>query len=266
MKTNLIRNELFLNRRSFLISGAVILLFSAMFAGMADMYLSNELMVELLKTMPQGLLDAFGMDAELMTTFEGWMAGEPFMFTVLLLGAFSGIWAASSISKEKDQQTGEFLFTLPYSRTSIFLHKVLAQFIQITIISIVNLLIVLLFGALFSDIDSVKTIMLLMLGAYFISLAFAGVGYAITSILSSERAAISLGVGIVLVSFLLNMLSSLNEELNWMADFSLFSVFETKQIVLESSLTMPGILITLGIYFVGIILGNIIFVRRDITM
>lgn len=265
MNMNLIRHEWFLNRRGLWIGGGIILFFNAMFAGMAEMYLGNEQMLEVIKSFPQGMLEAFGMHLELMTSFEGWMSGEAYIFFILLLGSYTCIWAASSISRERDQQTGEFLFTLTYSRASIYFSKAAAHLVQITLIFVLSYFIILLFGMLFSDIDSPLTILVVFTGGYLICLAFAGIGYILSVLLSSERAAISAAVGVVLISFLLNMLASLNENINWLAEFSLFSIFNTIDMVTSSSLSMLGVIVTVGIYAAGLMAGFVLLKRQDIT-
>jgi hypothetical protein len=91
-----------------------------------------------------------------------------------------------------------------------------------------------------------------------------GIGYVITIFLKSERAALSLGIGIVLVSFLLNLVAGMSEQLDRMADLSLFTAFSTEHIVTKHSLTAGGVIVTLGIYVCGIALGAAIFKRQDI--
>jgi len=264
MKWNLIRQELRVNRRSFWIAAAIIILFQAMFAGIADTYTKNEQLLETLSSMPQGLLEGFGIRVELMSSFEGWMSGEPYTFYILLLGAFAAIWASVSIAKERDQQTAEALFALPYSRQAVYASKAAAQWLQVTAIAVLSFLVVLTTGAATTDVEHPGVILGLIAAGYLITLSFMGIGYVITIFLKSERAALSLGIGIVLVSFLLNLVAGMSEQLDRMADLSLFTAFSTEHIVTKHSLTAGGVIVTLGIYVCGIALGAAIFKRQDI--
>lgn len=264
MKANLVKLELFLGKRGWVISAMVILLFQLMFSGFSDMYMNNPDVIKMIETMPPALLEGFGMDAEMMTTYEGWMGGEPYTFYVLLLGSFAAIWASSSIAKEKDQQTGEFLFSLPYSRGQIFASKAAAHFIQVTVVFLLNFMLVLGGGWLFSTVKSAGTLLLLSASGYLTALAFAGIGYAVTAFLSSERAAMSFGIGVVIIMFLLNLLSALNDKINWLANFSLFHVFVTKDIIHHQSLAWAGVLITLSIYAAGLLLAQRVLKHQDL--
>jgi ABC-type transport system involved in multi-copper enzyme maturation permease subunit len=264
MSWNLIRQELFLNRRSWIIGGAVILLFNMMFAALADTYLKNAELLNAVKSMPPALLEGFGFHIQMMTSFEGWISSEPLTFFVLLLGAFAAIWAAAGIVKERDQQTDEFLFTLPYGRGTIFASKAAAHWIQITVVYVLGFAVVVWFGAMFSTVNSVKVLFLLMTKGYLVSLAFAGVGYVLTVLLSSERAALSLGIGIVLVSFLLNMLAGMDKSVAWLSKASLFTIFNTKDILTKSALSGGGIALTLLLYAAGLLTGLLVLKRQDI--
>jgi ABC-2 type transport system permease protein len=264
MNGNVIRHELFVNRRSLWIGGAVILLFCAMFAGMAETYTGNAQLLETLKSMPSGLLEGFGMHLDMMASFEGWIGGEPYTFYVLLLGSFASIWAAGSIAKERDQQTDEFLFSLPYSRNALYYSKAFAHWVQVTGVFLLAFAVIWIFGSLFSTVKDTGALFRLTAAGYLISLAFAGIGYAITTLLSSDRAALSIGIAVVLASFLFNMLAGLSKSFAWLSHFSLFHAFDIQLIVNGGGLTLSGILITVGIYAAGLVLGSTLLNRQDI--
>lgn len=264
MSWNLIRQELSLNRRSWWIGAFVILLFQGIYGGSAKTYMDNGLLLEKMNSLPAALLDAFGIHLNMLNSFEGWMSGQPYAFLVLLLGAYAAIWSSAGIAKERDQKTGEFLFSLPYGRWTVFLSKAAAHWLQVTIITVLNIALTLLLGAAFNDMKEPSVIILLAVAGYMVVLAFAGIGYVVTVFLSSERAALSVGIGVVLVSFLLNMVSGMSENLKGLSHLSLFNAFATDRIVTDHNLTVMGIIITLGLYVCGIGLGGSLFRRQDI--
>jgi ABC-type transport system involved in multi-copper enzyme maturation permease subunit len=266
MKYNLVRHEFRLTARSWLIGGIVILFFMAIFVSYTDIIIGNTDLIRVMESMPEALLKSFGFEFEMLNTFEGWMASEPFTFFSLLLSVFSAVWASVTLSKEQDQLTGEFLFSLPYSRVSIFLSKVVTHWLQVTSIYILSFAVVMQLGYLMSEINHLDQLFLLFTGGYFVSLAYAGIGFVLTVLISSERAAMSLGIGIALVSFLLKMLSTLSEEINWLANFSLYQLFDNKEILESTTLSISGICISLGIYVLGILLGLILFKIKKIAV
>ncbi|WP_128894503.1 ABC transporter permease subunit [Longirhabdus pacifica] len=265
MNLNLILHELQLNRRGTIITGVIFILLNVMFASITASYIGNGELVDILETMPAGLLEAVGFsNFEMMNSFAGFLGTEPYIFNILLLGSFAAIWACASIAKEKDRQSSEFLFTLPYRRSQIFLSKAAAHFIQLTSIYLLSTVIVIVIGFVTMDTISVRAVFLVMTSLYFICLAFMGIGYSTTSLLSSERAATSIGVGIALLTYVLDVISNLHENLQWMAYVSLISAFDTAKIVLESEFAITGVIITLSIYIVGIIIGNMVLRKQDI--
>lgn len=252
------------NRRGFMIGAAVVLLLQAMFAGVAKIYLGNPDITALMEMMPKGMMEAFGMHPESLSSFEGWMSSEPYTFFVLLLGFFAMNWAIGSIVKERDRQTAEFLFTLPRGRSHIYWAKWGSHLLQVVIIVFLAVGVTLLFGTVTGSLESAGAIVNIVLAAFFVTLGFMGIGYAITPWLESERGALSLGVGIVLLMFLFNMLSGFDEKLNWMAEVSLFHLFDTFAISAGDGIGIRGILTSMILFAAGSAAGWVALLKRDL--
>lgn len=192
------------------------------------------------------------------------MSGQPYTFFVLLLGFFAMNWAIGSIVKERDRQTAEFLFTLPRSRTHIYWAKWASHLVQMVIITAVTVGTVLLLGTITDSMENGGAVANMMSAGFFITLGFMGIGYAITPWLASERAALSLGVGIVLLMFLFNLLSAFGDNLNWMAQVSLFHLFDAFAISQGDEAGMRGILISLVLFAAGSAAGWVALIKRDL--
>jgi ABC-type transport system involved in multi-copper enzyme maturation permease subunit len=237
----------------------------ALFAGVADMYTTNGPLMAKIQMFPKALLASFNFDLKLMGTFEGWMAAEAYIFFVLLLGSFGAIWSSTSIAREKDKQTIAFLLTLPYSRFNIYFSKALAHFIQLTLVGILATGTTLFFGYTFSTIHDVGDIVLLMFAGYITALSFTGIGYLVSVIIRIERSALSLGIAITLVSFLIETVSKLQNSISWLTYFSLFHAINTDDIVRTHTLSLQGIFILLFVYFGSLVIGSFIFHKQDIS-
>lgn len=266
MSFNIIRHEWFINRKSTLVWVAMIGGFLAMFAGFTSFITGNDQLGELLKSYPKALLDAFNFSPEAFSSFEGWMGSEPYAFFVLLLGIYAAVMASATIAREVDQKTGEFLFILPSNRRSIFYSKVVAQFALITVVFVVSLALGLIVGRAVAVVNNLGGLLLLFLSAYLIALASAGVGYAVTSLVNGERTALSVGIGFVVLTFLLNGLAGLDKAVSWLADFSVQHAFNGTRILAEKALPWPGVLVCLGIYAVGMVLGAELLARKNLSM
>ncbi len=117
------------NKRSFWIAFLLVGLLQAIPAFAAKSYLENETMVSKTVGKPH---------QETLTTFEGWISGQPCTFFLLILGSFAINWSIGTIVKDRDRQTTEFLYTMPCSRTSIYWAKWLTSVFQVLIIVVIS--------------------------------------------------------------------------------------------------------------------------------
>lgn len=251
----MMRYELNQNKRSFWIALLVVGLLQAIPAAASKSYLES-----VNKKVQEERLEGY---AESLSTFEGWVSGQPFTFFLLLLGFFSMSWAIGSIVKERDRHTAEFLFTLPYSRTSIYWAKWLSHVYQVIVIAVVSTGIVLMIGKFIGMLNAPWTVTNIMLAGLLTSLAFMGIGFALSPWLNSERAALSIGIGIVSIMFLLNIISGLNDSLMWIAKANLFNLFNAAAISGGEGLSIASVFGALGLLAVGSGIGWAGTVQRD---
>jgi len=202
-------------------------------------------------------------EASVPSTFEGWMAGQPFMFFVLLLGCVAITWAIGSIVKERDRHTAEFLFAIPRSRTEIYFAKCLAHLVKVMLIGSVSTSVVLLIGKGLGVINNITAITGIMVAGLLIILGFMGIGYALTPFLTTERMGLSLGIGIVFFMFLLYMLSDLTG-LEWLGALSLFSLFDVYAISQDAQIAWGSVFVALAVFASGIVVGWTGLVHRDL--
>lgn len=257
-------NELYRSRKTLLVNSIVLALLMAVFAGFSDM-VTREDFVSLLKTYPQSLLEAFNIDPDIMGTFEGWMAGEAYVMYVLILGIVAAMMGSSTVAKEVDQHTSEAVFTLPVSRKAVFLSKAASHLMVITVSALLSTAASLITGFAVAHVAYPGRVALMFAGGYLVSLAFAGVGYAATSFLDSDRTAMSLSIGFVLISFTLNAFSGMSESIRWVANGSLFHLLDVTVIARGDSFPAVGALVSALVYLAGLFGGMLVFSKRDIA-
>lgn len=81
--------------------------------------------------------DAFGMSTLGIGTIAGYFATEVGVVHSLGSAMFAAITATTILSKEEDGNTGEFLYSLPVSRTKVILAKILSLIGLLVIFTIV---------------------------------------------------------------------------------------------------------------------------------
>jgi len=263
MKRDLIGMELKSLRISFLVGTLVLLIYQFALGAMADSFMENSGMMELLQS-KSGILESFGIEASMMFSYEGWIGAQPHTLFVLLLSAFSAIWAGSCISRERDRGTAEYLFSLPYTRKEIFFSKAAAHLLLVTTIALLTFFVNWVAGEWFSSVSDVGILLRLAIAGFCVALAFLGIGYLLTFWLTSERAATSIGIGLVLIMFFMGLLSTVQGTAAKLANASLFQLFPPSRIVQETSLTGTGLLITVGLYAVGLAVAVWGLGRQDI--
>ncbi len=263
---HLLWEEIHLRRIGFLIWTAIIAGFVAMFAAYGEIIVRNAKdFAELFAKYPKGMMEAFNFQAALLTSYEGWMATEPVIFFALLLSIYAGMLASSTVAREIDQKTGEFLFSLPAARRRIYHAKAAAHFIQFTLAAVFSVALALSIGEAMMGIRNASGLILNYLAAYLTALASAGVGYALTSFTESERVALSGSVGFVVLSFLFNSFAGMDKSLRWLADLSIFHAFDASRILAEKTLPWTGVLLMLAIGAAGFFVGREALVRKDLT-
>jgi ABC-type transport system involved in multi-copper enzyme maturation permease subunit len=263
---SLFQHELHLSRKTFVTWLGIIAGLMIIFASTSSMLLDNDEMAELLKSYPPALLESFNINPESFITFEGWMSSEPYIFLNLLLGIFAILLSAASVSREIDDRTGEFLFTVPLSRRKIFLVKAASHLLQLSIVFAIAVAAAFLTGQTIAEIKNASGLFLIFLSAYFISLACMGIGYLLTCLIDDERTALSLGVGYVLLSFLFNMLAGLKGFVGELANVSIFRLFDVSVILEKTALSPLSVAITLGLYLLGLIAAGEILARKNLAI
>ncbi|MFP4975703.1 ABC transporter permease [Paenibacillus sp. CN-4] len=262
MKANLIRQEWRQNAKGFWIGLTSLAVLIGLLLGKADAFVGNPEIVKLIESLPPLMTEAFGLTANSFATYEGYAASQVFPYYTLLLSCFAAAWASGTIVKEKERGSGELLFSLPYRRSDIFLSKAAAHLVMTTLLFLVCSAIVIVLGLTTMGLESPVRTGLMLLAGYLLSLAFSGIGYALTAWFGSERAAWSTSLGVVLAAFILNMVTG-GEWVNRLADLSPFRLFDAADIVQGGGLTALSLVVTLGLYLAGIACGVATLKRRD---
>lgn len=263
----ILRHEIYLNRKTLLVWVLVMAGLMALFASFTGMVIeSSEDLIVVLEAYPKALLDALNFNKMTFASPEGWIASEPYLFLALLLACFMAVMAGSSVSREVDKKTGEFLFALPATRRSVYYSKALSHLIMLTVVFIFGAAAAFGVTAASAELTNAGGLLLVLLSAYPVSLAAGGVGYLVTSLIDNEKSAMFIGIGFVLVSFFFKTMAAFSESLQWLANLSIFEAFDPNAILASRSLPFWGIVILLAIYVVGLIVGGETLVRKNLTM
>jgi ABC-2 type transport system permease protein len=147
---------------------------------------------------------ALGMDKISIATLEGYYATEIGLMFGLGSGMFASMLGVTSLSKEEEGHTSEFLYTLPYKRSTILLWKYLSVVLQLLIFnSIISCWNGLGIWQLGGDV-SFHSFFIYHLLVLLMQLELASICFLLSAISSKKQ--IGLAMGLVLILYSIDMI------------------------------------------------------------
>lgn len=227
-----------------------------------------ESMSKLLKDYPDSLLKAFNIDKSSLT-FEKvgqYLAMEQFSFVWPILVIVLAIGFANyAFAGEKERGTIELLLSQPISRVKLFISRYLTGLIAIFIFSLVSILAILPFAKIHNISVQTKGVLMLVV----ISALFAWVIYGLAllaSVIFNEKSKATFAVGgILILSYVLNIVANLKEGLHLLKYFSIFYYYNPAQAIDKFSFLTGALPVFIGIIIVTFCIAIYWFKRQDIT-
>lgn len=259
--------ELKINFKSFLIWMLVLVgLFLVVFLVYPSLVSSEniKMMDEYAKMFPEEVLIAFNMDISSIDTAYGWLKTEGFVFLLLIAGCYSGILGSNILLKEENDNTIEYLNSLPITRRQIVISKMfvglLYIFFMVFGIGIFNYI-----GLCFSgDFDRMQYLLLSItplfpsLCIYFICLFF-------STFTHKSKKMLGLSLGIAFASYLFYTLSAISEEVEFLKYLSVFTLADIRNVIVDISINPIMILITLVVSIFFFVLSLIRYQRKELV-
>ncbi len=243
----MLQRELRVNLKSFIIWTIItISIFLIVFLVYPSIINSEEMinLDEMLKIFPEEMLRAFNMDISSIDTAFGWLKSEGFVFVLLITSCYASILGSNLILKEESDKTIEYLAVLPIKRTSIVLYKVLAGLIYIIslifVIGLFNLI-----GLAISGDFNVKQYLLLSITPLFPALIIFFICMFASTFANKTKKMLGISIGIVLISYLLNTLSTMAKSIEFLKYFSVFTLADIRNVVINQAINPIMIVISI---------------------
>lgn len=206
---------------------------------------------------------AFGMDNLNFGEFMGYFAVE--CGNVLGLGGalFAAIVGVSALAKEEKGHTAEFLLTHPISRTRIITEKLASAVAQVCILN-VAVIAVTLIGILLTGVEADGATVALIFVAYLaLQLETLAVTFGISAFM--RKGELGVGLGFVFVSYFLNILSNLTDEVKFLKFLTPFGYTDGSYIVPEKALELKYLAVGIAISALGIAAAYWKYNKKDIA-
>ena len=207
----------------------------------------------MIKIFPEEILKAFNMDISSIDTAFGWLKTEGFVFVLLVTGIYSGILGSNILLKEESDKTIEYLNSLPIKRSTIVLNKVLCGLLYIVlmvgILGIFNYIGLSLSG----EFDKNLYILLSITPIFSSVVIYFGCMF-LSTFTHKTKKMLGISLGIVLISYVLQVLSSLAETTEFLKYFSAFTLADIRNVIMDISINPLLILISIGlsVMFLGL--------------
>lgn len=203
-----------------------------------------EMLNEMIKIFPEEMLKAFNMDISSIDTAFGWLKTEGFVFILLITGCYAGILGSNILLKEENDQTIEYLNGLPVSRTEILLKKYLAGLIYV--LSLIGITIIFNYACLLLSGDfNQKQYFLLSLTPIFSSIVIYSLCFFLATFTHKTKKMLGISLGIVFVSYVFQIFSSISESTEFLKYFSIFTLSDIRYVIENISINYINILLSI---------------------
>ncbi len=251
-----------------LVAGASIILFSLFFEW-AMINMGRDLLAFASKWpfLDQMFRMSFGIDISNGVSLNVLMAVCFTHLFVLILTCGVVIATTTRVTTgEIEKGTADLLFTLPVTRTEVCLSTSAAWLLAIVVLSFCPLIGIAI-GTLVLETDStLQASKFLAPSINFLAfnLAVAGISALAASILNRRSFAISISVGVLMSSLLLNFLSPFLEWMQSINFLNLLNYFRPAETMRNGDWALQNILVLVAVFLVTWIASMVIFHRKDI--
>ena len=214
-----------------------------------------KMMDEMVSMFPKEMLMAFNMDLSSLDSAFGWLKSEGFVFVLLIIGCYSGILGSNILLKEESDKTIEYLNSLPITRNRIIFDKVLVGLIYIVLMVIILGVFNFLGLSLSGDFDK-KQYILLSITPIFSSIVIYFICMFLSTFTHKTKKMLGISLGIVLISYVLQMLSTISDASEFLKYVSVFTLADTRNVITD--LAINPILVVISIAISMIFLGLVI--------
>ena len=262
----MIKREFKVNFKSFMIwTSILILLFLVVFL-IYPYILTDETsksLDEMLKVFPPELLKSFNMDITSINSAYGWLKSEGFMFVLLIIGFYSSILGSSILLKEENDKTIEYLESLPLKRSNIITNKVIISITYIILITIILSVFNYICLTISGDFDQ-KQYLLLSITPIFIGIPLFAINLFISTFMHKTKKTIGISLGLVFLFYIINVLSELSENVEFLRYFSIYTLADIRNVILNMEINLCYVIVSLVISSIFIIFTYVRYNKKEL--
>ncbi len=207
--------------------------------------------------------DAFGMSTLSIATLKGYFATEVGTVHGLGSGMFAAIIAVGIVAKEEERHTGEFLLSLPISRTRVLISKGTCVCLMLITLTLITSLIYMLGFIMLDEAIPYKELITFMSCQLLMNIEISGICFMISA--SKGRNNMGLSLGIVLLLYVFDLIGRVVPDMKDYLFLGPYSYSNASEIF--SGKETPALAVILGVTITAICIlcASLIYNRRDIN-
>ena len=262
----MLKRELKINFKSFLIWNLVLItLFLVVFLVYPSIINSDniKMMDEMMKIFPEEMLKAFNMDISSIDTAFGWLKTEGFIFVLLIEGAYASILGSNIVLKEESDKTIEYLNSLPIKRSNILFNKVTCAIIYIVLMTVIIGTFNYICLELSGDFDR-KQYLLLSITPLLSALPLFAINLFLSTFAHKTKKTFGISLAIAFISYFLQILSEMNEVTEIFKYFTVYTLADVRNVILNVAINPMMIIISLIITVLFIVSSYIRYNKKEL--
>ncbi|MFN8015987.1 MAG: ABC transporter permease subunit [Acidimicrobiia bacterium] len=267
MKSLIIR-EFKRNKTSFIIYCVIAVAFVWMYVALfPSIAAQSKQLDKLLKSFPDTIMKAFGVDKTGFNSVEKYLATElmsilwPIIAIVLCLSR-----GGSTIAGDIENKTIGLELSLPVSRIKLFFAKFIGTWLSVTLFSFVSILSIIPICMAYSIDVHVENIFTLFLLTLLFSTSLLCVTIAFSAFFS-EKGKVYFSVGaVLLISYAINIFALLSKTFSFLKYGSIFHYFDTLSALSDSKISISSLIFFIAVTLISLPIGVTTFKNRDISI
>ena len=227
-------------RKTTIIVALLFMAMAVMYAGMFPSF--EESLVEMMDTGFAGGFSALP-HADQMHTYIGFLTLELYtMFWLLILAIMLGFIAASSISKEIEGKTIDLLMSNQVSRKQIVFEKFVGLIPMFLVVNFAVMISLIGITAAIGESLNLGNLLMVHLVSIPYFLAIFSIGILVSVVIDEKMRASIILTSILVGMFVINSLSLMAPDYEFMGSFSFFRYFDTFDVLKNGNVDISGLL------------------------
>lgn len=228
---------------------------------------SAEALEAMLDLLPEAMIKMMGFD-QIGGDITHYVSNYLYGFIMLLFPViFSIMLGTKLVSKYVDQGSMTYLLTMPYTRRKIVITQAVFFALSLFVIIFFNVLVIIVMAeSMFPGSLDIWKFIMLNLVTYAVHLALSGLTFLCSVLFSDSSKSLGVSGGILISFFILNMLSSISEQTEFLKYFTPFTLIDIEHILASGGNGVLGFIITMITAIAIFIVSIEIFHRKSIII